>query len=498
MIKKLYLIFLLCAGSLFASANSEGYELNIRIKNLANREIILGHHFAGKFYADDTLKLDNAGLGILKGEKKYPEGMYFLLTPRNVLLDFFLTGNQKFSIETDTLNLFENLKFRNSPENQSMLDYQKLIVGKQKEVAELLKKREEVKDENQIKSINIQLEKIALEFKTEANKFIAEQNDNFVGTFIKATQDIEIPQPPKDENGRIVDSLFQYRYYRNHYFDNFEISDARLLRTPIYEEKILKYIEKVIPQHTDTINAECDKILARAEKNSEVFRYMLITLFNHYAKSLIMGFDAVYVHLAENWYVPKATFSDTTFIQTTRENIARMKPMLLGKTAPDLHMLWLPEEHFIEAETDSLIRTNPHLGTFIDLSKQENKYTILAFWECDCSHCKKSIPELYEVYQRLKPKGVGVFSVHMLGGIEGKEKWIKFVNEHKLYDWKNVWNPYDFSYKKVYNIITTPVLFVLDKDKKIIAKRLEPKQIEEFLNDVMRLEEKKQQKLATP
>jgi thiol-disulfide isomerase/thioredoxin len=118
------------------------------------------------------------------------------------------------------------------------------------------------------------------------------------------------------------------------------------------------------------------------------------------------------------------------------------------------------------------------------------KYTVLAFWECDCGHCKKQIPQLYDVYKKLKPKGVEVFAVHMLGGIEGKKKWIKFVNEHELYDWMNVWNPYEYKYKELYDISSTPVLIILDKDKKIIGKRLAPEQIEEFLNKLLERDEK--------
>ena len=218
---------------------------------------------------------------------------------------------------------------------------------------------------------------------------------------------------------------------------------------------------------------------------------MLVTLFNYYATSQIMGFDAVYAHIAEKWYIPKASFSDTAFIRKTKETVAKLKPLLIGKTAPNLRMLWVPTEHFVKAQTDTAAQNNPHYGSFISLSQIEAKYTILVFWESDCGHCKKTIPELYEVYQKLRPKGVALMAVHMLGGIEGKQKWIKFVNEHQMYDWYNVWNPYDFSYKKAYDIISTPVIFILDKDKKIIGKKLDPKQIEEYLNALIDEEGKK-------
>jgi thiol-disulfide isomerase/thioredoxin len=489
--KRYLLVVLIVFSSAFNKAKAEGFEFKVRIKNLANKEIILGHHFADKLYPDDTLKLDNSGYGILKGNTKFAEGIYFFMTPSHSMFDFFMTNKQRFSIETDTLNLFDKLKFENSPENSGALEYRRYMVAAQKESADLREKKKNMSDSSEIKNINARLDKISTEFKTKTFQLIANQKDNFVGHFIKAMQDIVLPEPPKDVNGKVLDSLFQYNYYRIHFFDNFGLKDKRLLRTPIYDEKIKRYLEKVILQIPDTINHECDKLLKLVENDEEIFRYMLITLFNNYATSPIMGFDAVYVHLAEDWYIPKATFSDTAFIRKTKENITKLKPLLLGKPAPNLRMLWVPSEHFIQAKTDTVAQNNPHYGSFIDIYQIQAKYTILAFWESDCSHCKKIIPELYEVYQKLKPKGVEVMAIHMLGGIEGKKKWISFVNEHEMYDWINVWNPYDFTYKKIYDVITTPTIFILDKDKKIIGKKLDPNQIEEFLNRLIKLEGKK-------
>jgi len=492
MIRHLFLLTVfVTVHFLVQEAKAEGYELNVRIKNLANKEIILGHHFADKLYPDDTLKLDKSGHGILKGNTKFPEGLYFFMTPSRAMFEFFMTGNQRFSLETDTLNLFENLRFVNSPENSAALEYRLYLVARQKESADLLEKKKKTNDVQEIKKIDAGLDEIAARFKSKTNKLIADQKDNFVGSFIKATQEIVIPEPPKDGNGKVLDSLFQYRYYRSHFFDNMDLKDARFLRTPVYDEKIKRYLEKVIPQIPDTINRECDKLLKIVEPDKDIFRYMLVTLFNYYATSPIMGFDAVYAHIAEHWYIPKATFSDTAFIGKTAETVAKLKPLLMGKPAPDLRMLWLPAEHFIQAKTDTIAKNNPHSGSFINLNQIDARYTVLVFWESDCSHCKKTIPELYEVYQRLKSKGVAVFAVHMLGGTEGKKKWVNFVNEHEMYDWFNVWNPYDYTYKKTYDIISTPVIFILDKNKTIIGKKLEPKQIEEYLNTLMAQEEKK-------
>jgi hypothetical protein len=482
MIKHLLsILFILCLAN--TKTKAQGYELKVRIKNLANKEIILGHHFIDKLLADDTLKLDNDGFGIFQKKTKLPEGIYFIMTPSHSMFDIFMTENQHYSIETDALNLLEEMKFKDSPENISAWEYMKFIKSKQKEAFDLQEKMKKMSNENDIKSIEYLINEISIELKDSAQSVIKRNKNNFVGKFISATQEIEIPETPKNTDGNITNPNFQYDYYRFHYFDNFDIADSRLLRTPIYEQKILLYLDKVVPQNPDTVNMECDKLLNRAEKDKEVFMYMLITLFNHYATSKIMGFDAVYVHMAEKWYIPKATFSDTAFIKQTSETIKLLKPLLIGKPAPSLKMLWVPTEHFIQAKSDTVARDNTTDGSNIDLYDIEANYTILVFWDSGCKRCIKSISELYEIYNRLKNKGVKVMAVHELAGVEGKRKWIDFVNVHELYDWYNVYNPDDFSYKKTFFLTKSPTIFVLNKEKIIIGKGLETKQIEEFIND---------------
>jgi thiol-disulfide isomerase/thioredoxin len=463
-------------------AVAQGYELKVRIKNLSGKDLILGHYYGDKRVANDTIKLDMQGQGTFKGSKKLPEGMYFLLTPARKSVDIFMTANQTFSVETDNNSLFESLKFSNSPENAAAQTYIKSLVNTQKESASIRRQIANQTNPEEIKKAETQLRKIATDNKTLARQIIEDQKINFVGKYIKANQPVDVPPAPRDAKGKVLDSTFQIRYYRSHFFNNIDLRDARFLRSPLYDQKIKEYFDKVVYQDADTICRACDQLLGMVESNQEIFKYLLITLFNKYVGSTVMGFDAIYVHIAENWYIPKASFSDPAFIKQTRENVKILKPLLLGQTAPDLSMLRLSEEQFIDSKTNSSSLNNIHAGTNIRLNEVRAKYTIVVFWECDCSHCMKEIPELYSIYQRLKPKGVEVFSVHMLGGTEGQQKWIKFVNEHQLYDWINVWNPDDFGYKKTFDIGPTPMTYILDQNKKIIAKKLDPKQIDEFLS----------------
>jgi len=212
---------------------------------------------------------------------------------------------------------------------------------------------------------------------------------------------------------------------------------------------------------------------------------MLITLFNYFAESKYMGMDVVYFHIAEFYYLPDATWSSPDFLAKLEENLEKNKPTLIGQEAPDIMMREIPPEHFAMAMQDTAIKRDPHIGQDFYINSIDAAYTILYFWEADCGHCKKATPELYEVYERLKEKNVEVIAVHVINSIEGKEKWIDFVNEHGMEDWINCWSPYSNEFRTIYNLQSYPQLFIIDRDKKIVAKRITPEQAEEIINNLI-------------
>ena len=75
----------------------------------------------------------------------------------------------------------------------------------------------------------------------------------------------EVPDPPKDDNGNVVNKEWQFYYYKNHFFDHFDIADSGLLRSPIYQSKIDEYMDKLTLQEPDSIQAAADFLLSKAE-----------------------------------------------------------------------------------------------------------------------------------------------------------------------------------------------------------------------------------------
>jgi thiol-disulfide isomerase/thioredoxin len=109
------------------------------------------------------------------------------------------------------------------------------------------------------------------------------------------------------------------------------------------------------------------------------------------------------------------------------------------------------------------------------------KFTLLYFWEPDCSHCQKTTPILNkDLFQVLKNKGVDIFAVLTQNN---KEKWMKAIQEYKIQEWTNVWDPtYSSNFRKLYDVTSTPIIYILDKNKKILAKRLDVESSIKFLD----------------
>ena len=456
-------------------------KIRVKIIGLADTSIILAHYLNKSIYPDDTTELNSKGEGEFELKKPLHEGMYIIYFPSGSYFEFIVGKDQDFSITTDTTDFIANAIIEGSEENILFFDFQKYMLSRRDEIKGITDILKNSDNEANKKAARKRLDELNKEREDKINAIVTQHPDLFVATFLKSTMDIKVPEPPKDTSGKI-DSLWQYLYYKKHYFDNFDPSDGRLLFTPLYEEKIKYYLDKVLPQIPDTLIKEIDTLLVRAKSDSTLFRYLLITLFNTYGNSNIMGFDAIQVHLAEEYYLKYAWWSDEKFLKELKERVEILDPLLLGKVAPDVELLLVPSDHFKAAANDTALKKYPHVGKLVKLHEIPADYLVLLFWEATCSHCKKAVPEMYSIYkEQLESMGVKVLAISTLFGEDGKEKWIDFVNNHELYDWINAWNPYDYQYKVVYDIRSTPQIYVLDKDKKIIGKRIGPEQVPELI-----------------
>ena len=285
---------------------------------------------------------------------------------------------------------------------------------------------------------------------------------------VKALMPIDIPEfkiPEGSLNPDSVRWLNNYLYTKNHFFDNISLTDERLLRTPILYSRLDAFFRNVVIQAPDSINKEIDKIIRICESDYKIFQFVSVFLFNHFRESEIMGHDAVMVKLADDIYLSgKADWVSKEFKDDLKKQIDLIRPNLIGNKAVDLVM-------------------NSYKGIFVSLYDIEKDFTILYFWEPDCGHCKEATPKLKEYYEQTHDYTYEVFAVCTTAE---KDKWSKYIEENKL-TWINGWDPERSShFDYYYNVQSTPMIYILDKNKKIIAKKIDVEDIGSFIDNYRR------------
>ena len=121
-------------------------------------------------------------------------------------------------------------------------------------------------------------------------------------------------------------------------------------------------------------------------------------------------------------------------------------------------------------------------GKTIETNDIKAEYLILYFYGHDCNHCIEETPRIYnEVYTKYKDKGLQVVAIDIKGS--DKKEWDKFVKNNKMTGWINAADPNNISqYWLNYDTSYIPSVFVLDKNKKIVAKKIDSKGLEQFFD----------------
>jgi len=445
-------------------ARASGHEIKIHINGLKDTVCYLGNHFGDKQYIRDTARVDHDGWTTFKGKDSLPGGIYLVVMPSKTYFEI-LVNEQKFTIETDTLDFIGNFKVTGSLENKLFNDHQRFIMEKSRD-SQILKARKDVNKANKdsTRAILDEINAMDKEVKNYRLKLMADYPNSFIAKIFKTMSEPDIPEAPRDAKGNMLDSNFQYHYFKAHFWDNVDFSDDRMLRTPIFQNKINTYMNQLTPQTPDSIIASADTIIERSKANKEVFKYCVATLTNTYETSKIMGFDKIFVHLAEKYYLTDMAFwADSTLKANIHARVEKIKPNILFSVAHDLAM---PDTAFV----------------MHTLHGVKSKYTVLVFWDPTCSHCKIEIPKLLHFYDSVKTKMS--FEVFAVGIESDMDVWKKYIHDNKL-DWVNVSDLYNqTNFRNFYDIYSTPVIYLLDEKKRIIAKRLDTEKLSGFLNDV--------------
>lgn len=488
--KRIFILTLFSFLSFSTLFGQKGYKIRVKLENYASNELIIGFHYGEKQYVKDTAILAPDGFFSFEADTLFPAGVYLLvLKPDNNFIQLLLDEkNQQFTVTTDAKDSVNKMKIKGSPDNELFYEYLRFLSKQRPEAdtlrAQMGRAKGNVADSTRIAGKIVDIDKSVKKMQQD---LITKHPNSMAARIVKAALDPEVPDFKGEET-----EVARKKYYwsRAHFFDNLDVADPALLRSPVLHGKIDQYITKITPQHPDSVNVALDYLFnkMKGKYNGENFKYYLIHFLNYYAKTNIVGFDACYVHIAQEYYCKgQAAWSKKEDLEKICDNARRLEPILIGKIAPNI----------------TVMDRNNQPKALWDV---DSDYTVLFFWATDCGHCKKAAPHMVEFAKKFKDRGVKVFAV-CTGVVTAKDDsntpekvhdscW-KGLEEKEFSDdlFFNVYDPYIRSrYKMLYDVQTTPQIFILNRNHEILMKRIGSEQLGEVMEQVMKFQEEKKMK----
>lgn len=449
-----------------------GRAIQITLKPYRDTKIYLGTNYGRNRVLADSTVLNANSEGVFKSKEKLTPGIYFIVSPTyNILFEFLVDANQQFKIIADTLAL-NKFQIIGSAENDLFLDYSKFMAEYGTALNAIENNFKNAKTAADSAMYKAAYEKKDSVVKAKRVELIATKPKSMMRFFLDVMNRPTAPKIPI-VNG-IADSAYPFYYVKNHYWDNILFNDNRLIRTPFFEDKLDEYFKNYVSPNPDSIKEEVNYMLTVAKTGKEIYPFLLFKFTNKYINPEFMGQDKVFLHIFENFFAKGDTILlNAASKKTITERAYSIMANQLGNAAPVLNLTGID-------------------NTVFSLYNQKADYTFLVFWDPTCSHCKTEVPRIDSIYNASWKN----FNVQLVGvNINFNEinTWKNFIVENKLNkDWRHVYQTEAANNKEImegkpstirqlYDVFKTPTFYLLDANKKILAKNLSIEQFDNFL-----------------
>jgi len=438
----------------FTYISAQDYLLDVTIKHLDSQEIYLADFYGDKNSIIDTAVPDTLGQFYFQLGKEFHPGMYRIFLSKEVFFDI-IYNHENITIESQLDYLYDSLKVVNSSENKLYYTFLKEM--------NLYQRKFELmgpvivyypKDDD----FYPQLEQ---EYNGNQNSYInyveglISKNKNLWATKIIKQRQAHYYPPELNEYERMM-------FTRDHFFDHIDFTDVDLVRSNVYTTLAIEYISLYSNPNMNQVQLEdefikaVDKIMYETMDNSLIYEFIVEYLVGGFEK---YHFEKVLDYIAEN-YSPEQCENEErkSDLQTRLDKYAELS---VGKNAPEIIV---PDIN----------------GDEIKLSKINAEYTLVVFWASWCPHCNDILPEIHNIYENsVSPQKLQVLTVSL---DKEKEEWVNALEAGK-YTWINTSDllGWDSPGAVDYNIYATPTMFLLDKDKKIVAKPITYNELERAL-----------------
>ncbi len=469
---KKYLVFFITALTT-STAFSQGYQVTLKAPGYRSGITYLTYYMGSNFNIADSAAISNEGIAVFKGLANLAPGIYAIFFPGKALrTEFLIDKDQVISITADTADLVNKTFVTGSKENELYAEYQKFAAAK----GRLMQKSRNAFMSAATKADSVEHERNYMALNTELNEYregiIKTQPNSMMAALLNAMKE---PAYPTKVPITRQDTINNYNEYKKHYWDGISFMDDRIIRSPFFLKKLERYYREVISPEPDSIIKDIDYKLLLARSAPEMYKFLLNWLTDEFINPKYMGQDAIFVHLFDKYHSKGLT---SWLNEKQMEAISRRAYMLMsnliGEKAAELDML----------------NTEDKPTSLYSIAAD---YTVISFWDPNCGHCKEEIPRLDSIYRASWQKhNVKIFAVLTPDSKQNvKPEWLKFIKDQNIGGWTHVYRTKEMDdadhaaqrpgYRQLYDITLTPTLYLLDKDKRIIAKKLTLLQLNDLL-----------------
>lgn len=454
------LVFTFFSFPVIAQQSQPGYYITVTT-DYKNAKIYLGDYYGKRKLLADSAMSNEKGVAVFNGDKKFPQGIYFIVSPERVILfEILMDSAQHFTVFSDSTKP-GLVKFTGSPDNDIFAAYSVFLTKISPALNSLQQQLRNAKNEADSSTIEKELAKAAAELTDYRDNVIIKQPNSMLATLLNVAK---IPDRPKIPvvNGK-PDSLYPFYYVKDHYWDNVDFTNDLIIHTPFFEPKLEDYFKYYVSPNPDSIINEVNYMLLASRDTKELHNYLLGKFTDKYINPEYMGQDKVFLFLFENFY----SKGDTTWLNEKQRKYIFDRAYSL--MANQLN------------EQASPLNLTDTLGKAVSLYDIKALLTFVAFWDPHCSHCKAQIPRLDSFYEaKWKNEGVKIIAVCVNDYVI--DDWKKFIEEHHLNGWYHAYETKENrtkleaanqpDYRQLYDITQTPTYYLLDENKRILAKGL--------------------------